>query len=680
MTNLKIEKTETVSEKFTDESISERNAPWLQYVDFYWFNKLIKTKWKDNKEVYRLENKLHSYVSEKVKYFEQTFFPKWIQVIKNYSLSSVDRSIELKKKKLTFLTNEMQPIVRTYVDRIVQQLFRTNFSIKAYPLTAEWDKKARIVQAFVERCFSSSKAKKNLFDQWKEAIQFWPWYVRTWFTMPDEKAIDLKNISSWEWKTKKFSFWKPFARFERLSIFSLYGEPFVWFYEQRDIIYRKVLPIKTILNKLESVKYKLTEEHLKFIIDNPKPVSNKNFDKIRLIKYYDVSILTKDTMDVENLYSLTLDNNHVEYIEYWTQDNLVLMMNGYIIYDWPNPLNGKVHPFKIVNFTRDPWVWISDWVGTLLEWPQKLYNALYNISFDLLKFKAWPMFLKQPGQYIEWEEHILNYEPFSFKQVVGPGKIETFELPAPDPAVSRAMSDILEMVNLVIAPSMYNQLQWISRSATDSQFRFEWLKDSILTLVVSMNEMLTNVAEEWIEEAKIKMPNNFKIPVFKEKWWVKERIDISIEDLKGQYIFEWDSESIRDVNKVVERSQLRDLTEFLKTFGNDPHTGQWLIDTRKLLEEWLILFNQPQDILINDKEYLAKLKKHQEATMTVKAELQKYQEKLNQKNWWGQYPNQWWWQTTSNYNQSWWENINDWNVQQPKQYDVASILKAANER
>ena len=78
--------------------------------------------------------------------------------------------------------------------------------------------------------------------------------------------------------------------------------------------------------------------------------------------------------------------------------------------------------------------------------------------------------------------------------------------------------------------------------------------------------MLNATAEEWLYDIKKKMPARFKIPVFGssklEQAWEK----IDVEDLQGKYIFERDSESIKDINKTVERAQLSELTNFLKQF------------------------------------------------------------------------------------------------------------------
>lgn len=111
-----------------------------------------------------LENKFRADIIKRVAIYEQTFFPKRVQEIKDYTLCTIDRALDLKSKGLYYLTNEKQPIIRTYVDRLVQALFGAKFAIKVYPVARKNAKKAEVVQAAMERCFSSAKARRALID------------------------------------------------------------------------------------------------------------------------------------------------------------------------------------------------------------------------------------------------------------------------------------------------------------------------------------------------------------------------------------------------------------------------------------------------------------------------------------------------------------------------------------
>ena len=613
-THLLFEKTETASEKM--DMLLQHQLPDF---DFYGKNGVKTSKeWQ-----VMLENKFRADIIKRIAIYEQTFFPRRIQEVKDYSMCTIDRALDLKAKWLYYLTNEKQPIIRTYVDRLVQALFWAHFSIKVYPLLQKNKKKAEAVQAAIERCFSSSKARQALIDIWTTAINIWPGFWRAWFKPSREKIEEMKDPTIKEC----YPIEEHYAQFERVSEYNIFWEPFIPFDEQRDMIYRKVMPIKSILRKLAALNSSLKKEHLEFIVKNPKPFTLKNYDKIRLIEYYQDYALNTLNFQIDNLFQLTLDNNHSEYCERWTDDNLVLFLNGYIIYDGPNPLKevtGKVHPFKVCWFTRSPWVWIADWVGTILAGQQKLYDALYNLSFDLIKFKAGPMFLLQPGQFIEWSEKILNYEPFTFKQIRWPGKIETLDMPSIDPSVMKAMADILQMANFTISPSTYNQLQWVSRSATDSNFRYEWLTDSLKTLIDSMNDMLTDTAEDWIKYMKTYMPAEFEVPVFWDDGTVKEWKTIRLKDLEGKYIYEFEFESIKDINKIVERWQFWDLINAVKTLGMDPTTQTWNVDNQQLLKNGMDLFWQDPNIVLTSDDYYKKVEEAKKKAIDMEAELMKY--------------------------------------------------------
>jgi len=674
--------TETMAEKLVNENRRERVYNKLTSSKFYEWNKIEKSFAKDWTETIMLENRLKEQVIGKIREFETTYFPSWVQSIKDYTLSTIDRALELRKKKREFMTNEKQPIVRTYVDRLIQGLFRTNFFIKAYPLTKVDVKKTEAVQTFIDRCFSSSKAKSSLLDMWVSAVTNWIWFARTGFNMHPEKVNEIKGLE----KKKNHYMDDYYSQFEWVSEFCIFWEPFTPFYDQRYIIYRKILPMKTILSKISRLDTQIEEEHVKYMLDNWQPCSTKNYDKVRLIKYKEAGMLETDNFDMDNHYEVNFDNDFCEYIEYWADENLVVMVNWYIVFDWENPLPWRVSPFKLINYTRYPWVRISDGVGTLLAWQQKLYDALYNISFDLLRFAAWPVFLKQPWMAIEGMEETFTYEPFSFKQIRWPGKLETLEMPKPDMSISKWMTDILNMSNFAISPTTYGQTEWVSRSATDSQYRYEWLKDALLMLITSMNEMLTITAQERLSDAVINMPSKFSLPVLNKSWKVDDRKEIQLEDIQWKFIFERDSESIRDINKVVERSQLAQLTSFLKTFWQDPITQRRMIDSEKLLQQWVDLFNWDPGTILTNEEYQKKVIASQKDAIKIQKELQKFQQKELWVTWrWPENAEggEWHWPLPaawSSYNASWaTKDPNQAPLPETWWVDMSSILKQANE-
>lgn len=611
-------KTETLSERYDDKNERQYDASG----DFYKVNNINSDeKWKKI-----LESKMRQDVIRVIDLRDTMFMDFWKEAMANYALDTKERSAFLKSQWLSFRTNECQPIIRTYVDRLYSAIIRANFTTKVYPETAK-PEAARRIQNALSACWYRAKVKKSLADQLFDTILFGLWFSRTGFRMTKEVIDQIQDIAinkeyvDEEWnKVERFVELKgKFAEFNWVSLFNLYGEPSIDFYKQRRLIYRKILPFSDIKERLNGM-VQFTDDMQAIILEHPQPFSTKNFDLIRLIKYYRNSSLSKmptatdknveDNRNIDEFFEVKNDDGHCEYCEMWMKDNLVISVNGYVVFDGVNPRWDGTHPFKVTQFTRSPGVWIADGAGTLLAGAQKLYNSLYNMTFDLSKLHAGPMFVLKPGQQIRGnKDGKLVWDPFSFVQVEwGDTEIKALQFPEINPSTTRVMSDILEMANFMIAPSTYNATEWVSRSATDAQFKYEWLKDSIINVMESVNEMLALTYQDWIQNMRVHMPEkfNFYYPEGDKSKWLKKGT-LYRSDLEAEYSYEIDSESIREMNKIVERQQFLELLKVINLVGKDPTSGKWLINMTKLAEVALDLFNQDLWLLLDDKEYLKQL-------------------------------------------------------------------------
>lgn len=332
----------------------------------------------------------------------------------------------------------------------------------------------------------------------------------------------------------------------------------------------------------------------------------------------------------KDLYKVKVNDDLVEYVERWDGKNLVIAINGYIVYDYKSPTHTERHPFKRVWYTRTPWIDIGDGVGTILAGSQKLYDAMFNIMFDLAKFAAGPMFLLKPGQAIEGMGKSLNYEPFTFRQLrwAADATIETFQLPWPKDVNFQMMNDILNMANNAIAPTTYNELQWVSRSATDAEYRNESLRDAILPLIESMNEAFSESLKDYFIMAKHNMPNKFKI-------WVlgadgKQLFDsISLTDLRGNFTFEIEFESLKDINKTVERSQWNNLLAQLPAIANDPVRQKYLLNMESIATHVMSLYNPNNDnFILTDEQFYTMSEDGQKKMMEMQKKLEEFQVSL----------------------------------------------------
>jgi hypothetical protein len=162
-----------------------------------------------------------------------------------------------------------------------------------------------------------------------------------------------------------------------------------------------------------------------------------------------------------------------------------------------------------------PGTWISDSVGTILAGPQRLYDAMYNIMFDLAKFSSGPMFLTQPGVQISNVDQNGNIirDPFKMITINGPqgAGIDTFQMPEPKNVNFKMMADVLDMSNFAISPSSYNQVPTQSRSATDAELRQSSLTDPVLTLSESIGKAIAKSNQEYLLFMKKFLPDKISI-------------------------------------------------------------------------------------------------------------------------------------------------------------------------
>ena len=116
-----------------------------------------------------------------MKNFEDNVFKVFIQHIKDYDMIGIERLKKLKDQWLEFMTNEMQPVVRTFVDRLHNNAIDSSVNTKVYPLDEMEQEDVKRIQKFIDTCFSSSWAKKAIKDSGFDWILHWLWYWRSRF-------------------------------------------------------------------------------------------------------------------------------------------------------------------------------------------------------------------------------------------------------------------------------------------------------------------------------------------------------------------------------------------------------------------------------------------------------------------------------------------------------------------
>lgn len=613
------ETTKKIDSKDTLKEVLLEDNTGVPYLDFDEEN--FKDKWNGEKAA----SALRTDVLRLAQLFERTFFPKWTEAIEHESMSNLRRALWLKKEGKENNSNAKAPIIKTSSERLKKALLKANFHIKAHAINPEDKDKVEAVQAALERCYSTSWARHTLLDSAASGILNGNGYCKATFRTPKERLASIQNIDS----KKYIRMTDTYAKLEWVSEFDMFFEPTQPLSDgQRFVIYRWLKPFKSIMKTVEAMDKHVSPEKLNYAVANPKPFISKDYNKIRLIKYYEDIHYVNKNFNIDNIYKISFNNDLCEYCEVWTPDNMLICLNGWIIADMANPLKGRDyrHPYFACHYSKKPGISIADWVGVLLRDIQVGYDAFWNMLQDSAAKMADPMMQVQPGQVITdhaWDDTKIIWKGGHKIQVHWPSAISWLTPPPIDNGTMMTLQNFLEMANYAISPATYSDYKTQSRSAQDSMLRFEGLNDTIAPLAESISEMLNNIAQSWLLDMQTRMPELFEIPVFDSKWRIKSWKKIKSSDLQGKFIFERSSESIRDTNTIIEKTQLPELVNAIQTFWfNDDGTS--LVDKQKLLEYVLWLYGVDTEIIKSDRKYYSDLEKDQMNKAEIEVNVQNY--------------------------------------------------------
>ena len=107
---------------------------------------------------------------------------------------------------------------------------------------------------------------------------------------------------------------------------------------------------------IEKMDSSISKEHLVYLMKNNRAFLTKDYNLVRLMKYYDNVCYSDPKFSIENTYTVAYNNDKVEYVEIRTPDTLSVCINGYIVADTENPLKDrdKRHPYFDAHYTTSP--------------------------------------------------------------------------------------------------------------------------------------------------------------------------------------------------------------------------------------------------------------------------------------------------------------------------------------
>lgn len=577
-----------------------------------------------NDSDWKIESDLRSDVRKVIEFYSDTFFEVWIQDIMDYSMSWIQRRLEKIKHWVREFSNMKQPIIKTFTDRVVKWIYRTNFSLKM--LNVKNNKTVvKTLQSIAERFYATSKMKKTLQEVAKSATLNGNGYYKLIFNTPKETREFLRNLSRWE--AEPIEITSAPVKVEWISEFDLFydpSEPLNW--DQTFVVYRSIKSINSIL---ENVVQKLDEyvdrDTLAYVCNNPAQFDDNNYNLIRNIIYYEKLYLDKcktdKSFDVNNFIQMAKDNKKVEYIEIWERDKIYIVINWRLVWCKENPLRKYKyrHPFFGVYLDKIPWTWTGIWMWTSLRNIQRWYDSLFNMIFDNAKKCADPMI----------EVGAWAFDP-DFQWEWGKVTEQHVEFVSPPPLnseVINALQNLLEMASFMVTPASYWDYQTQSRSATDSTFRTQSLNDAIIMLADAITDSMNLCFESLLEQMKDKMPDKFLLPISKkaEQQWST----ITKEDIQLNVVYEWSSDSIKEADRESQRAQVAEFLNWMLSVASDEN-WRTIIDRENLVKYFIDLWDLPENIIKSKQEFYNDMKEIQLKQAEAQVEAAQIQQDVQQ--------------------------------------------------
>ena len=531
---------------------------------------------------------LQRVVTEYKSLYENHMWKRWAKAYRDYLLDGSSRATEI----LDFQSNMKVPIVKQYVDALWTSIYDNNLNFKTTGRNKNSHKKASSAHDYLSWAFTRSKSWQKIMDSSKEAILEWNGYIKVWFT-DNSKSHSFKKITkdkkTGELKTKVHE-WdevEMFPDMSYVSIFNLFHPMYIDnLNESPVVIERAIIHKSSIESRFKNLGY--DEARYKEALENPRHLFSYDFDKIKMSAFWDRKTMNKDLDEYckkSNISKLTDDNFfdvlmnnylHVKYdgwfcevIEYWEGEEFKLMVNGFVIFSWANPLPDKRHPYVWLLFNKIPWIPYGRWIWISLSDIQDVADQMMNLAIDNQKFLIAPMFERMKWWDIFSEsDWVIEWSPFKTIETNQKWAITRLDVGNPQMVWLSWWVDFLfqlwEMSEWINSYAMWYQNK-VERSATWVSALVQSFKSRMLPLIDSLNQALNIIAKKWLLYWIVNFDDSIEIEKFTDgKSIIKA---ISIEDLMWEYSIEFNAQSLKTASRELKRESLLNLLNAILPFA-----------------------------------------------------------------------------------------------------------------
>ena len=577
-------------------------------------------------------------------YYQDHLREKRVAAYKNYFMYKIDRQLKIKD----FQTNMKSPVTKMYVDAMWTWVYDNVINFRVIGRDRDDQKKAEKVKAFLERGFSISNSREEFMTTLKEALICWPWYIKVGYVDREKKIKYRKNFKDQEHTIKE-----QFPYIKYASIFNVFHDPTVEKFEDSPYVIERKILNKDSVRKYYSSIIKDVDKKIEYAIAHPLYFSNYDYNKIKHTLFWNKDYITRyildNNMDMDtftrNYLSIDYQGNYLEIIEFWTNEELIILFNGREAYAWPTNLPINKKPFACIQYNKSPGLAFGNGVGTSMADIQGMVDEILNLQMDNTKFQIAPMYqkIKWSDMFSQNSKKWLEYTPFGVVEVNTPDGMKRLELGSPEFTWTNMVQFLLqlwEMSEWVNSYTMGYQNK-VERSATWVSALVQAFKARLLPLVESMNWALASIAEMWIAIAVTLMKDDFTVRIIWEDWAAIFK-EITLDDLLGKYDIEFDAQALKSATREVKRAQLAELLPIAMQAGVNANTGEYFIDMKKLWRSIFEAYELPQDLVMDSKEIVKEKTNFNEQQVVAQQKSQQRIQAMQQAGaWFQQQQNQW---------------------------------------
>lgn len=539
-----------------------------------------------------------SAIKRTIDYYESYLFPIKTDIIKQKYLNSIDRAVYMKQQWLRNRSNRIYPLIASVHDTFVSNLYEVETTPRIVARNKDDQERASVVQDCYDWFKDVSWYDAKMKTIKAEASLIGTAYSRSWYQTITEK---IQWNDKWKVKSVVNKISKPTV--DHVSFFQLFYDPFAPSFDNTPRkAYRYISNITDVVNKY----WFLWEEDnwlhkLKGHIRGWTPFSHKDYTRIYSSKNYERELSRINSVEqfddwIENrLFAVDFsDQELVEVVEYWSDDQFVLLLNWVTVYDGLSPYPFSGDPFSILVHEEVPWSiqWIG--IGDKLLNHQHQANTIFSWVEDAMRMHLYPMYIVSKWALKDSAGRPLKSIPYEPEKVLEDAS-----------NLSNGWIDTLKYVDFNFINTYISRLQWLvaeayeivwlntytqwgngkmERSAAWVTQKVAIIRTRLLWLIESLNWLNSRVFNHWLAIAVTKFDKDFSFRILTEDGKPVWR-ELDLESVLQKYDVIAESDAMRLATKELRATQALNTLNQITAVNVDPLSGLPIYNVRKLIDE-----------------------------------------------------------------------------------------------